>query len=77
MVEIAHRNTLKEVMAVLKLSRTSIWERIKDGRLRAVRDGARVYVTGDELRRYLSVSAMMDVTDLYASGAKPFSAAKS
>lgn len=56
MAEIAYRNTIKETVELLKLSRTAIWARMKDGRLAFVKDGRRVYVTGDEIRRYLTAS---------------------
>jgi len=50
---IGPRNSIKETMELLKLSRTAVWERMKDGRLPFVKDGTRVYVTGDALKRYL------------------------
>lgn len=51
------RLTIKEAMALLKLSKTTIYERIKTGALHTVRDGGRVFVTGAELQRYLDASA--------------------
>ena len=50
------RNTIPEVGAIVKLSRATIYDRIKRGLLHVVKDGGRVFVTGEELERYLSAA---------------------
>lgn len=50
----AARYTTREAMAILKLKSTAFWARTRDGRLKIQRDGTRVFVSGEELKRYLA-----------------------
>lgn len=50
------RNSIREVVAVLKISRPTVYDRIKRGLLHVVKDGGRVFVTGEELERYLAAA---------------------
>lgn len=51
------RNTIPEVIAALKISRPTVYDRIKRGLLHIVKDGRRSFVTGEELERYLSAAS--------------------
>lgn len=46
--------TVAEARALLKLSKTTFYERVKAGLICTVRDGGRVFVSGEELARYRS-----------------------
>jgi excisionase family DNA binding protein len=51
------RYGLREVGAELGLSKPTIDRRIKDGKLKAHKDGRRTFVLGEELERYVSACA--------------------
>ena len=46
------RYPIPEAADLLGISTTTMWRRVKAGQIRIVRDGGRVLVTYDELRRY-------------------------
>lgn len=46
------RATVKEAAAILRLSRRTLYERVKEGKLKLLRDGGRTFITGVELARY-------------------------
>lgn len=48
------RFSLVDVATITGLSRSSLYQRIAEGRLRIVKDGRRVFVERSELQRYLS-----------------------
>ena len=48
------RNTITEAVEILKISRALIYVRIKAGQLRVTKDGARTFISGAELERYLA-----------------------
>ena len=48
------RNTIPESLAILKIGRSSLYDRIARGLLRVTKDGARSFISGDELARYLA-----------------------
>jgi hypothetical protein len=53
----APRMTIPEALQVLKISRAAFYERAANGLIKIVKDGARSFVTGEELERYLAASA--------------------
>lgn len=50
----AERNTVKETCAILKLSRSALHKRIKAGLIAITKDGARTFISGAEIARYLA-----------------------
>jgi hypothetical protein len=48
------RYDVPESLEYLRISRALVYIRIKDGLLKTVRDGGRVFITGAEIQRYLS-----------------------
>lgn len=48
------RNTIDETCHILKLSRATLYQRIRAGLLQTTKDGARTFVSGAEIERYLS-----------------------
>jgi hypothetical protein len=50
------RYPLTDVAKILHLSRATLYERIKVGRLVIQKDGRRSFVTTDEIRRYIASS---------------------
>lgn len=48
------RNTIPEFCQIAKISRATAYDRVARGLLRVTKDGARTFVTGAELERYLS-----------------------
>ena len=48
------RFDIREAAQMLRLSRSTLYERIRAGEIKAQRDGRRRYVTAAELRRYVS-----------------------
>lgn len=49
-----HRNTIEEALAILKVSKPTLYRRIAQGLLKVTKDGARTFISGAELVRYLS-----------------------
>ena len=43
-----------EAARILRMSRATLYERIRDGELKAQKDGRRSYITAVELQRYIS-----------------------
>lgn len=50
----AERNTIEETTSILKISRATLYERIKAGLISVTKDGARTFITGAEIERYLA-----------------------
>lgn len=50
----ALRYGIAEAARMLRMSRSTLYERIRAGEMRAQRDGRRRYITAGELRRYIS-----------------------
>lgn len=48
------RFEIVEAARILRMSRASLYERIRDGQLKAQKDGRRRYVTAVELQRYIT-----------------------
>jgi excisionase family DNA binding protein len=46
------RYSVPEAAEMLGLSVATMWRRVKAGQIKTVRDGGRVLITYDELRRY-------------------------
>lgn len=47
------RLTRNEVCQILRVSLSTLENRIKSGEIKITRDGARVFITQDELERYM------------------------
>ena len=47
------RYDLVEVTRILRISRATLYERIRDGRIRTQKDGRRTFITAEELHRYV------------------------
>ncbi len=48
------RFEISEVAHILRLSRATLYERIRGGEIKTQKDGRRSYVTAAELHRYLA-----------------------
>ncbi len=48
------RFEISEVAHILRLSRATLYERIRDGKIKTQKDGRRSFVTASELQRYVS-----------------------
>lgn len=48
------RNAISEALAILKVSRATLYKRIAAGLLKITKDGRRSFVTGAEIARYLA-----------------------
>jgi excisionase family DNA binding protein len=48
------RFEIAEVTRILRLSRATLYERIRDGQIKTQKDGRRSFVTATELHRYVS-----------------------
>jgi len=48
------RFEISEVAKILRLSRATLYQRIRDGRIRIHKDGRRTFVTVEELQRYVN-----------------------
>ena len=48
------RFDMMEAARILRISRATLYERIKAGELRTQKDGRRSYVTATELQRYVT-----------------------
>jgi excisionase family DNA binding protein len=48
------RFEITEAARILRLSRATLYERIRDGELKAQKDGRRSFITVVELQRYIS-----------------------
>jgi excisionase family DNA binding protein len=48
------RFEITEAARILRLSRATLYERIRDGELKAQKDGRRSFITAVELQRYIS-----------------------
>lgn len=48
------RFEISEAARILRLSRSTLYERIRAGQISAQRDGRRRYITAAELQRYIS-----------------------
>jgi hypothetical protein len=48
------RNTITEFCEISGLARATVYKRIASGLLRVTKDGARTFVTGAEIERYLA-----------------------
>lgn len=48
------RFEITEAARILRMSRASLYERIRDGEIKAQKDGRRRYITATELRRYIA-----------------------
>lgn len=53
-LRLPQRFSVPEVLEVLKISRPTLYARVKAGLLRVTKDGGRTFVTGAELARYLA-----------------------
>ncbi len=43
-----------EASRILRMSRATLYERIRDGEIKAQKDGRRRYITATELHRYIT-----------------------
>ena len=50
------RFDIPEAARILRLSRATIYERIRTGQITTQKDGRRSYVTAEELQRYVAQS---------------------
>jgi excisionase family DNA binding protein len=58
-LDLNRRYTVPEAsIEYLRISRALAYIRIKDGHLKTVRDGGKVFITGAEIQRYLSQSSV-------------------
>ena len=48
------RFEISEVTRILRLSRATLYERIRDGKIKSQKDGRRSYITAAELERYVA-----------------------
>ena len=48
------RFDITEAARILRMSRATLYERIRVGELKAQKDGRRSYITATELQRYIS-----------------------
>lgn len=48
------RFEIAEAARILRMSRASLYERIRDGEIKAQKDGRRRYITAAELQRYIA-----------------------
>ena len=46
------RFDISEVVHILRISRATLYQRIRVGAITAQKDGRRTFITADELRRY-------------------------
>ena len=51
------RFEISEAANILRISRATLYERIRDGMIATQKDGRRTFITADELRRYVSSKA--------------------
>ena len=51
------RFEISEAANILRISRATLYERIRDGLIATQKDGRRTFITDDELRRYVSSKA--------------------
>ena len=47
------RFEITEAAHILRISRATLYERIRDGHITAQKDGRRTFITADELHRYV------------------------
>ena len=47
------RFAISEVASILRLSRATLYQRIRDGLITTHKDGGRTFITAEELRRYV------------------------
>ena len=50
------RFAISEVAQILRLSRATLYERIRDGKIKTQKDGRRSFVTANELQRYVATT---------------------
>jgi excisionase family DNA binding protein len=50
------RFDIPEATRILRLSRATLYERIRTGLIKTQKDGRRSYITAEELQRYVSQS---------------------
>ena len=50
------RFDILEAARIIRLSRATLYERIRTGQITTQKDGRRTYVTGEELQRYVAQS---------------------
>lgn len=48
------RFEITEAARILRMSRASLYERIRDGEIKTQKDGRRRYITATELQRYIA-----------------------
>ena len=48
------RFDVKEAARILRMSRAQLYNRLKEGRIKAHKDGARTYITRAEIERYVA-----------------------
>ena len=50
---VALRYAISEASALLRMSRAQLYNRIREGSIKAAKDGGRTYITRSELERYV------------------------
>lgn len=50
------RFEIPEAARILRISRATLYERIRDGRIATQKDGRRTFITANELHRYVAPS---------------------
>ena len=48
------RFDIAEAARILRISRATLYERIRDGRIATQKDGRRTFITASELQRYVA-----------------------
>ncbi len=48
------RFEINEAAHILRISRATLYERIRDGQIAVQKDGRRTFITADELQRYVA-----------------------
>ena len=52
--QLPYRNTVDEALVILKLSKPTLYRRIAEGLIKVTKDGARTFISGAELVRYMT-----------------------
>lgn len=56
------RYDIREVTQILRISRATLYDRIREGRLSIQKDGRRTFITSNELMRYIDSSQTLSTS---------------